>query len=226
MKRYLLPFLLLPLTALAAGERLPYACDNGSRIDISFAPAGDGPPQATLHFSDSELTLPQVPAASGALYRADNIRLQTQGEEAIFDDGKGNTRRCTQGTTPPPQATAPAATSSFLDIAGSITYRQRIALPPDAILIVRVQDVARPGGRARQLAEQRIELNGQQVPIPFAATVDRDLIGKKAQVTVSARIERRGKLLFVSDKPYPALHNGQPLHVAMQLKQVGRDKAR
>ena len=226
MKRYLLPFLLLPLTALAAGERLPYACDNGSRIDISFTPAGDGPPQATLHFSDSELTLPQVPAASGALYRADNIRLQTQGEEAIFDDGKGNTRRCTQGTTPPPQATATPATSSFLDIAGSITYRQRIALPPDAILIVRVQDVARAGGRARQLAEQRIELNGQQVPIPFAATIDRDLIGKKAQVTVSARIERRGKLLFVSDKPYPALHNGQPLHVAMQLKQVGRDKAR
>lgn len=226
MKRYLLPFLLFPLTALAAGERLPYACDNNSRIDISFTPAGDGPPQATLHFSDSKLTLPQVPAASGALYRADNIRLQTQGGEAIFDDGKGNTRRCTQGTTPPPQAKATPASSSFLDIAGSITYRQRIALPPDAILIVRVQDVARTGGRARQLAEQRIELGGQQVPIPFAATIDRDLIGKKAQVTVSARIERRGKLLFVSDKSYPALHNGQPLHVAMQLKQVGRDKAR
>ena len=227
MKRHLLPFFLLfPLSALAAGEHLPYACDNGSHIDISFSPANDGRPQATLLFSDGELTLPQVPTASGALYRADDIRLHTQDDVAIFEDGKGNVRRCTQGITPPQQAAATPAVSSFLDITGSVAYRQRLALPADAILIIRIQDVSRAGTKARQLAEQRIELGGRQVPIPFATTIDRDLIGKQAHVTVSARIERGGKLLFVSDKSYPALNNGQPQHVAMQLKQVGRGKAR
>lgn len=226
MKRYLLPFLLLPLTALA-GERLPYHCDNGSRIDISFAEAADGRPQATLHFSDGDLTLPQVPAASGALYRIDDIRLHTRGDEALFEDGKGNRRRCTQGTAPPPPATsAQPANSSFLDITGSVTYRQRIALPPDAVLIVRVQDVSRADAPARQLAEQRIELDGRQVPIPFATTIDRDLVGKKARVTVSARIEQRGKLLFISDRSYPALNKGQPQAVEMVLKQVSGAKAR
>jgi len=225
MKRTLLPFLLLPLTALA-GERLPYHCDNGSRIDISFIEAADGRPQATLHFADGDLTLPQVPAASGALYRIDDVRLHTNGDDALFEDGKGNTRRCTQGTAPPPQAsTTPPAASSFLDVTGSVTYRQRIALPPDAVLIVRVQDVSRADAPARQLAEQRIELGGRQVPIPFSTTIDRDLAGKKARVTVSARIEQRGKLLFISDRSYPALNKGQPQAVDMVLKQVSGAKA-
>lgn len=226
MKLKYLPLLLLPLTALAASERLPYGCDDGSRIDLSFSTGSDGRPQATLHFADGDLTLPQVPAASGALYRADDIRLHTMDNAAIFDDGKGNVRRCTQGATPPAQATAtPPAASSFLDISGSVSYRQRMALPPDAILVIRVQDTARPGARARTLAEQRIELGGRQVPVAFSTTIDRDLIGKSARVTVSARVESRGKLLLVSDKAYPALRNGEPNPVDIQLKQVARVKA-
>jgi putative lipoprotein len=223
-----LALLLLPLATLADNERLPYTCDNGSQIEISFSSAADGRPQAILHFADDAITLPQVPAASGALYRAQDIALHTKADEAFFEDGKGNARHCLRGNLPPASAvvTKPPAVSSFLDIGGSVAYRLRIALPPDAVLIVRVQDVSRAGAPARVLAEQRIELNGQQVPIPFMTTVDRDLIGKKARVTVAARIEHRGKLLFVSDKSYPALSNGQPHHVEIQLKQVTSGKAR
>lgn len=227
MKLHYLPFLLLPLTALAGHDRISYTCDNGSRIDISFSAAADGRPQAVLHFADAAITLPQVPAASGALYKQDNISLHTKDEEALFTDDKGNTRRCTQGSAPLLSAAKAApAVSSFLDISGSVSYRQRIALPPDAVLIVRVQDTARAGAPARVLAEQRIELAGQQVPIAFSTTIDRDLVGKRARVTVAARIERQGKLLFISDKVYPALNKGKPLHVDMLLTQVGSGKAR
>ncbi len=219
MKLSLLPLLLLPVVTFA-NDRHPYTCDNGSRVELSFGAAADGRPQATLHFADGDLVLPQVPAASGALYRADDIRLHTQDDEAIFEDGRGNVRRCIKGTTPPPGANPPPAASSFLDITGSVAYRQRIALPPDAILIVRIQDVARAGAPARQLAEQRIELGGHQVPIPFATTIDRDLIGKKSRITVSARIEHKGKLLFITDKQYPVATDGQPPHIELQMKQV------
>ncbi|MBI2276632.1 MAG: YbaY family lipoprotein [Dechloromonas sp.] len=226
MKLKYLPLLLLPLTALADGEHLSYRCDNDSRLDLSVSTASDGRPLATLHFADGDLILPQVPAASGALYRADDIRLHTTDNAAIFDDGKGKVRHCTLGAiaVAQPANTVPTV-SSFLDISGSVSYRQRIALPPDAILVIRVQDTARTGARARPLAEQRIELGGRQVPVAFSTTIDRDLIGKSARVTVSARIESRGKPLFVSDKAYPALRHGEPNPVDIQLKQVARVKA-
>lgn len=222
-----LPALLLalsmPLCALAGDERLAYTCDNGSRFDISFSADMSGRPQATLHFADDAVVLPQVPAASGALYRSGEIRLATKGDDAILEDGKGNLRRCSRGSVAPvmPQASAqPAAASSFIDIAGTVRYLARIALPPDAILKIRIQS-----GR-RTLADQRYELNGAQVPIAFNATVDRDLMGKKAGATVSARIEAGGKLLFASGKPAPAIKNGQPVPVDLVLKPARRGTAR
>lgn len=215
--------MLLPHSALAGDERLAYTCDNGSRIDISFSADISGRPQATLHFADQAVVLPQVPAASGALYRSGDIRLATKGDDAIFEDGKNNLRRCTRGSVAPvmPQAAAqPAATSSFIDIAGRVSYLARIALPPNAILKIRIQS------GQRTLADQRYELNGAQVPIPFSATVDRDLMGKKANATVSARIEAGGKLLFASANPTPATKNGQPIPVDIVLKPANRGTPR
>lgn len=223
MQRYALPLLLLPLAALANGERLPYFCDNGKRIEISFLTSPDGRPQAILHLADRAITLPQVATASGVLYRADDIRLQRSGDEAMIEDAAGQLQRCRQGSAPPvTQASAKPAASSFLDISGRVFYFSRIALPPDAILIVRIQDSARRGRPARILAEQQIELSGQQVPISFQTTVDRDLIGKKARVTASAHIEHHGKILFASSQSHPALNKGQAINVDMQLQRAGQ----
>lgn len=209
---------LLPYSAQADDERVAYTCDNGSRIEISFPTASDGQPLAILHFADEAISLRQVPAPTGALYRNETIRLHTKDDVAAFEDGKGNVRRCQRGTAP--QSMAPstaAANSSFIDIAGQVSYLSRIALPPDAVLIVRIQDTA----RALTLAEQRIALSGQQVPIAFQTTIDRDLIGKKARIVVTARIERRGKPLFISDRITPTLEPGQPRPLDILLKPVG-----
>ena len=207
----MLPALALPFCALAADERVAYTCDNASRIDISFSADSSGRPQATLHF---------------ALYRNGDIRLHTKGDDAIIEDGKSNLRRCSRGSVAPvPPAAqspsnAPQASSSFIDIAGNVRYLARITLPSNAILKIRIQS------GQRTLADQRYELNGAQVPIPFSATVDRDLMGKKAGATVSARIEASGKLLFASPKPVPAIRNGQPVPVDIVLKPAGRADAR
>jgi putative lipoprotein len=220
----LLP-LLFALTAHAAEDRQPYTCDNGSRLDISFAENAEGRPLATLHFADEAMVLPLVPSGSGALYRKGDIRLHTKGDEALFEDGKGNMRHCLRGNLPPGGNPVPAqqpGTSSFLEIGGSVTTLARIALPPDAVLTIRVLDTSRSDAPARVLVDQRYELNGAQLPIPFSATIDRDLIAKKARLSVSARIEQGGKLRFVSDKAYPPLKNGQPVPVDIVLKPVGR----
>ena len=227
MKRYALPLLLLPISALATEPAVTYRCDDGSSLDVLFSTAADGRNQAMLTLGETTLTLPQVPAASGALYRANDNRLHTKGDEALFEDAKGKVRHCKQGETPPATATpTKPLISSFIDISGNVSYLQRIALPPDAVLIVRIQDVSRADAPARILAEQRIELAGRQVPISFQTTVDRDLIGKRARITAAGRIERGGKLLFISDKSYPVIRNGQAVPVEMTLKQVTSAKPR
>lgn len=223
MKTSTLLLLLAAFSAHAAEDHLPYTCDNGSRLEISFTADAEGRPVATLHFADEAVALPQVPSASGVLYRRGEIRLHTMDDNVVLEDGKGNLRRCTRGTVQPSSpaaATAPAADSSFLEIGGTVSYLARIALPPGAILTIRIQDIARAGAPARVLVEQRYELNGAQVPIPFSATIDRDLIGKKSRLSVSARIEHRGKLRFISDKVYSPLEDGQPVPVSIILKPV------
>lgn len=228
MKSFLLPLLSVFALGLAHAGSITYKCDDGSGFQAEFMAGGDGRQEATVVMGIMKIVLPQVPAASGALYRADGISLHTKGDDALFNDGKSPLRRCTSGELPTSARAAqpPAASANFVEFTGSVAYMSSIALPPDAVLIIRIQDTARADARALTLAEQRIGLAGNPPPIPFRLTVDRDLIGKNSQVTVTARIERKGKLLFINDTIHRALIDGKPRHVAMQLKETGGPRPR
>ena len=130
MKRYALPLLLLPISALATEPAATYRCDDGSSLHVLFSPAADGRTQAMLTLGDTTLTLPQVPAASGALYRANDIRLHTKGDEAMFEDAKGKVRHCKQGDTPPATATVPATTTAAAGKTRSSTISPSPAMVP------------------------------------------------------------------------------------------------
>lgn len=222
-----IPLLCLAIFTLAhaESERLTYTCDDGSRFDVAFSAENDGRPQATLRYAGREFILPQVIAASGASYKSGDVALHTKEEKALFTDGKSRLRSCqlADGTLP---ATQPAAASGFIDFGGSINWNATSPLPADAELFIRIQDTARADAPALTLAEQRISFAGNPQPIPFKLTVDRDLIGKNAQITVAARIERKGKLLFINDSIHRALIDGQPRHIDLQLVEVGKPPTR
>lgn len=220
MKTSTLIATLLIASHLNAAETHTYSCDNGQTLAITYGTSADGRSQAALHRPGGDLILPQVAAASGARYRADPVDLHSRGNEAYLEDEQGRQLRCSRGTPPATAAPAPTAASSFITLSGGVAYRTRNALPPDAILVILVHDVARAGAPARVLAEQRYELNGAQVPIFFTATIDRDLVGKRARIQVAARIEIDGQLHYINDRAYPALDNGQPLPLAIMLKPV------
>ncbi|BDW86056.1 META domain-containing protein [Roseicyclus marinus] len=57
-------------------------------------------------------------------------------------------------------------------LTGSVTYRDRIALPQDAVLVV---ELTAPDGRL--LAEARVPSDGRQVPIPFSLEVPGEAVG-------------------------------------------------
>ena len=107
-------------------------------------------------------------------------------------------------------------------LSGTVTYRQRIALPPDAVVEVQLQDVSLADAPAKAIATHTIRLDGQQVPIPYALSYAPSVIDERNRYTVRATIrDARGALLWTSDTAYPVLTRGAPMDsVEIQVVQV------
>lgn len=75
-------------------------------------------------------------------------------------------------------------------VTGTVSYLQRIALPPDATLVVKLEDVSRADSPSTVIAEQRITTSGQQVPIPF------ELVYNLADIEASNRYAVRAQIFY------------------------------
>jgi putative lipoprotein len=127
---------------------------------------------------------------------------------------------CATGPASWPPATTPTV-SAALRVSGTLSYLQRIALPPGSEVTVQLRDVSRMDAKADVLAEQRFTARSQ-VPLPFELTVDAGKIDARMRYAVAARIELDGKLLFINDKIYPVLTQGSGNHVDLVLHMVAR----
>lgn len=85
-----------------------------------------------------------------------------------------------------------------LTLTGSATYRERIALPPDALLTVTLEDVSLADAPAVTLAQTQIALNGQQVPIPFSLIYPASAVQPQSVYAVRARITVGEQLMFTT----------------------------
>ena len=96
-------------------------------------------------------------------------------------------------------ATIPPAEQP-VSVTGSITYRERMALPPTAQVEVTLADVSLMDAPSKTIAQQSFTADGRQVPFAFTLTLDRADIDPKQSYAVSARItDADGKLLFITD---------------------------
>jgi putative lipoprotein len=114
--------------------------------------------------------------------------------------------------TPLPSPTLPAPTPPAIQretasITGVVTYRQRIALTPEAVVQVELRDVSPGDVEAPLIARQIIERPGQ-VPVGFSLDYDPAAIQKGRSYAVLARITDRGQLQFVTDERVPVLAEG------------------
>jgi putative lipoprotein len=105
-------------------------------------------------------------------------------------------------------------------VTGSVTYHERIALPPTALVKVRLVDVSRADAPSELLAEQVIAAAGRQVPIPFALAYDAATIDPAHTYAVQVRIEDAGRLLFISDTHHPVITRDHPRHVDIVARRV------
>jgi putative lipoprotein len=102
-------------------------------------------------------------------------------------------------------------------ITGSATYRERVALTPDAVFEATLEEVSRVDAPSRVLARTRRTHLGQ-VPIAFEIAYDRRRIDSARRYVVRASIHVGGRLRFTSDRAYPVLTDGHGHSVAILLR--------
>lgn len=90
-------------------------------------------------------------------------------------------------------------------ITGTVAYRERIALPDNALVTVYLQDVSLADAPAIVIAKQNFITNGSQIPLEFNLSYDRSKIDPSHRYSVSARIELDGTLRFISDSHYAVI---------------------
>ncbi len=106
-------------------------------------------------------------------------------------------------------------------VSGTVTYRQRSALPRTAVLTVKIVDVSRQDVSSTVIAEQRIETAGKQVPFSFDIAYDRSRIQDRNRYAVQAEIRDGNRLLFITDTSYPVITQDNPRNVEIVVVPVG-----
>jgi putative lipoprotein len=91
-------------------------------------------------------------------------------------------------------------------LTGTVTYRERIALPANARVEVRLEDVPPAGATPDEIASQTVAVNGRQVPIPFELRYSPRSVDSSHRYTVRASITSAdGELLFTTPMSYAVL---------------------
>lgn len=115
------------------------------------------------------------------------------------------------GNESPPSMTGAEPESALASLTGTVTYRERMALPLNAAVNVRLLDVSLMDVPARVLAESNIDTRGLSVPIPYSLDYDPGQIQEGMSYAVRAEIRGpAGELLWTSDTVHPVLTRGAP----------------
>ncbi len=113
-----------------------------------------------------------------------------------------------------------SAEVSMKTITGTVAYRERIALPANAVVTVSLEDVSLADTPSKVLATQTFETDGKQVPFAFELNYDSNVIEAKHTYSVRARIEVDGKLRFISDTRYAVITDEGKTH-QLDIRLVG-----
>ena len=105
-------------------------------------------------------------------------------------------------------------------IKGTATYRERLALPPNAVFEATLEDVSKADAPAQVIGRAHIEQPGNP-PIAFEIPYDVASLDAKHRYAVRARILVDGKLWFTTEQNYAVLSAGQSNEVALLLRQAG-----
>lgn len=117
-------------------------------------------------------------------------------------------------------AFASVTLAETMHLEATVTYRERIALPENAILEVELLDTSRADAPSIRMASQRFKMAG--VPKTVEIGYDADLIDARFTYTVAAKIISDGRVLFRSTTSIPVLTRNAPKAAELVLEKMGQ----
>jgi uncharacterized lipoprotein YbaY/membrane-bound inhibitor of C-type lysozyme len=195
-------------------KQFEYACEGGAKLKVYLHNE-----TVKVVFKDKVYLMRQTRSADGSRYSDGARAWWSKGNGGFLqvDAPDGNGDMIVKGCEldkPPSSEGLP----NF--VSGTVSYRVRMALPPSAVIEVKLQDVSRGDAAATMIAVERINLGDRRAPVSFELKFDPAKIDPAHTYAVAARILVDGQLKFINDKSYAVLTRGNPLHVDLQLKPV------
>ena len=123
---------------------------------------------------------------------------------------------CARGVkmeSPPPK---------LIHVSGSVSYRERIALPPNALVDVRLVDTSAEGGAA-EIARDVIEAAGKQPPYSYSLSYHPREIVAEHDYVVREQITVDGRVWFQSQAPAPVITKNHPVTADLVLARAAQN---
>ncbi len=121
------------------------------------------------------------------------------------------------------QPSASAGTEDMLTITGSVWYRERMMVPPDAEISVSLEDVSRMDVSAKVIATTGFIAQGGP-PWDFSLEYDPTKLNDKGRYGLRVRIEADGRLMFINTEHIPAFKDDSKTPVKIMVSRVGGNR--
>ena len=127
---------------------------------------------------------------------------------ALAVAGCSQTHQQSQNQTPAPEAAAAQQAVSGPNVSGNVLIRQKVALPPDAVLTVTLSDASLADAPSKVLSQKVTRTEGKQAPFSFVLPYNPADIQPNARILLSAAVTLDGKLLFITDTIQVVINHG------------------
>lgn len=94
------------------------------------------------------------------------------------------------------------------NVTGTIWIKQKVALPPDAVLTVTLSDASLADAPSKVVAQRAVRTEGKQAPFSFVLPYNPSDVQPNARILLSAAVTINGKLVFITDTVQEAINNG------------------
>ncbi len=195
--------------------RRTYLCDGGARIVILFETTA-----ARLTLNDRIFNMKLVQSADTTKYAEGSVVWSSTGEDGFLADNSDPANPRMLAEKCHMTSSFPLAAPATNAITGTVSYRQHVSLPPDAVVVIHLQDVYLQDAPSPFLAEFKTTVGQQKVPIPFNLKYDPAKIDPHHSYVVEASILVHERFRFTNDTSYPVLTKGNPTNIDMILVPV------
>jgi putative lipoprotein len=208
-----------PATTAPKSHRMPmmrkfsYNCDGGTKVAVFLRERN-----VQVVFAGKSYSMKQVEAASGTKYSDGTMVWWSKGDEGFLEEEakEGHSVRLADNC----KLEKAANVASAGVVSGTVAYRERIAMPENAVLTMQLQDVSLADAPAKVIAEQKFTFAGHQVPLPFELHYDSTKIDAKRMYALSARITVNEQLMFMNTTTYRVITQGNPAKADILLQMV------